>query len=323
MASEIKENKMKIHNVKVCRDARDWSTFAIIEYDDPIREKKGFEMFPMLVSDFFECKNKKVIGYFYDSFEDLMQQEWINNGYRYTNYSIKEADSVWNERFNSLQNGTMSKKDFTSIFGIDDSALDEIVQINPRIHGDGDIYNRWELEKILYSSKLLTKRQAALCLGLKISCFDDVIEFLRQDFSMLKYSLVPNFSFIPSNFEDAIKSACFPSQTFDTEESFKHQFHNLLQSRGVQFESEYCFITRALKFPRDNFFFASYIDLFLHRCVNRIFSIPIKNDKPGYLPSDRISFYSYLMYEKKFKEVNMYIPNQDALDKFKELIESV
>ena len=314
---------MKIHSVKVFKNDRDWSTFVIFEYDAPVRGKKGFEMFPMLVSDFFECKNKKVIGYFYDSFEELMQQEWINNGYRYANYSIKEMEGVWKERFESLQNGTMPKKDFLSVFGIEEPQLDRIVAVNPKIKYDDGVYSRWELEKFLYKSRSITKRQAALCLGLKMSCFDDVINRLRDNVFMPNYLLDPDYPFFPLNFEDVIKSTCPLPTDYDSEESFKKSFHSFLKSKDIQYEPEYCFITRALKFPSSDFFFASYMDLFLHLCVNRIYSIPIKNNKPGYLPSDRISFYSFLMYEEKFREVNMFVPNQEALDKFKELIESV
>lgn len=315
---------MKIHNVRVYRDDRDWSTFAILEFDCQVQGKKGFEMYPLLVSDFFTRRNKKVIGYFFDSYDELMRRVWANDGFKYESISIEETNGVGDERIESMLIGTMKKKDLLAVFGINDNVLTDVIQRYPAIRIDEDSCNRWELEKFLYKSKLLTKKHAALKLGIKISDFDEVISLLRTDYPILNYSLPMDCSFVPSNFDDLVRYTCFPSLNFESDEAFKHQFHILLQSRRMRLVPEYCFITRALKIPIENKFFASYVDLVLHQSVNRVFSIPIRNDKkPGFLPPDRISFYTYLMYQEKFEKINMYFANQEELNIFKGFIQSV
>lgn len=248
--------------------------------------------------------------------EDMLRHIFCNVGFKI----LKEAekDDFVCKRVSYVFNRNVPAKILFDIWGLNQDNLNVLEKIDSAIKTSDDMYDRWKIEEILYKYDLYTQKQAAIILGVKDRYFDDVIELIKNTYGekLLYSTMLPQKgdAFISTDFISKIKMLMFPEKLYETREEFLNDFEVFLKEQDRSIYIRKCFISEHLK--EKNVKHPFYIDILLNMPVSSEYSIPIRNEKPGYLAPDYISWYSYLIAENEFRNANLFPLSEDVKKSF-------
>ena len=301
---------MKYYTYKVLKNDKDWSSFVIFLCKEKFDNQENmYEMYPLLQSDLFGRKDVPCIGLFGTSERDMLQRNFP--GYKIIKIGENTKRNLVKERLKYILSKEIDKEYALSYWGMSEENLNELINVFPDIGVNNELCNRWAFETFLYKHSLITKRQLSVNLGLKSDSFDQLIEFINEKYSYNPY-FKESLGLFPQNFNSQLMVSLFPNEVFSSKAEFIKNLHNRLKKEGFILQKESCFISKALKERIKKM--PAYIDIMLNLPVSAEYSVSIKNNKPGFLPPDRISFYTYLLNDEEFSEKKIMI-SQSEFDK--------
>lgn len=298
---------MKYYTYKVLKSDEDWSSFVIFLCKENFDNGENmYEMYPLLQSDMFSKKNVPCIGLFGINERDMLQRNFP--GYRIIKIGENSKRNLVKERLKYILSKEIERKYALSYWGMTEEYLNEIIKISPDICVNDELCNRWAFETFLYKKDMITKRQLSVNLGLKENSFEQLIEIIRERFAYNLY-FRESLGLYPQNFIRQLMIALFPNEFFSSKIEFLRKLYLYLQREGVLLEKETCFISRALKERKKKM--PAYIDIMLNLPVSAEYSVSIRNGKPGFLPPDRISFYTYLLNDDEFYDRRIMVSQRE------------
>lgn len=287
---------MKYYTYKVYKNEQDWSTFVIFlckaNFD---RFQNMYEMYPLLQSNYFKMKDVPCIGLFGKDEKMMLEENFP--GYKIIKIGEKTKKNLVKERIKYVLSEKIDRDYALEYWTLSNENLIRLENLYPKIKIDGDFCDRWEFETFLYKSDLITKRQLSVDLGIKLSSFECLMEIINEKYSYNPH-LKENLGLFSTSFIRQLNSSLFPDDFFSSKRIFLKKLYAYMEKEGVSVVNETCFISRALKERRKRL--PAYIDIMLNLPVSEDYSVSIKNGKPGFLPPDRISFYTYLLNDDAF-----------------------
>lgn len=255
-----------------------------------------------------ESFNAPTIGYHASNVGEVVRRLYPD--YRAQLISNKEVEDYLHSRIQYLIDGTIPIERLNDYFGLSLDELKILQKINPDIMQGEKIIKKWEIEETLQKQNVYTRREMALELGMYERDLDRFFAFIKDKVFYSPFISSQKQSFFLRDVKDLIMNTLFPDKIFESQSDFLDElFAYLNNENDLKIQRCYCFISKSLKESvKKN---PAYIDVLLNLPVSEEFSIAIKNDKPGYLSPDYISFYPYLLFMQELKDYKLFPDRED------------
>lgn len=252
--------------------------------------------------------NAPTIGYHASDFGKIVRKIFPNG--RAQLISKKNVEDLTHSRIQYLINGAIPVERIGDFFGLTQPELNSLVMINPYIRLNENTINKWEIEETLQKQNIYTRREMALEFGLYERDLDKFFAFIKDKIFYSAFIPDGKQSFFLRDIKDLVMNTLFPNIIFESQAEFLDALFTYLNDENdLKIQRCFCFISKSLKEKdKKN---PAYIDVLMNLPVSEEFSIAIKNDKPGYLSPDYISFYPYLLFEEELREYKLFPDRKD------------
>jgi hypothetical protein len=301
---------MKYYTYRVYKNDRDWSVFVILLRKENFnRGENLYEIHSLFKSDFFNTEDVPCIGLFGMSEREILEENFP--GYKIKKIGEHTKENLVKERMKYILSEKIDRDYALEYWNISNENLTRIENLYTKIKIDGMFCNRWEFETFLYKRDLITKRQLSVDLGLSLNSFEQLLDFIKDENFCDPY-LLEYLGLFSISFTRHLMSSLFPNDYFSSKNVFLKKLYTYMRKEGLCVANETCFISNALKERSKKH--PAYIDIVFNQPVSEEYSVSIKNGKPGFLPPDRISFYTYLLNDDVFSNRKITISQKEFED---------